>query len=159
YGFNSLREHSPNDTSNSHPDLLNRSNSLGYGYDSAFKANNRPNKRSRSSHYSDSTSNSHISVNNSNLFEDNSSEAMTSDNNNGGGGGGAPDWTFDPNEPRYCICNQVSYGDMVACDNEDCQKEWFHYGCVDITQPPKGKWYCPDCSERLNRKKSRKERA
>jgi hypothetical protein len=30
-----------------------------------------------------------------------------------------PDWTYDPNEPRYCICNQVSYGDMVACDNED----------------------------------------
>ena len=29
------------------------------------------------------------------------------------------DWNFDPNEPRYCICNQVSYGDMVACDNED----------------------------------------
>lgn len=28
------------------------------------------------------------------------------------------DWTYDPNEPRYCICNQVSYGDMVACDNE-----------------------------------------
>ena len=29
------------------------------------------------------------------------------------------DWNFDPNEPRYCICDQVSYGDMVACDNED----------------------------------------
>lgn len=29
------------------------------------------------------------------------------------------EWTYDPNEPRYCICNQVSYGDMVACDNED----------------------------------------
>lgn len=28
------------------------------------------------------------------------------------------DWNYDPNEPRYCICNQVSYGDMVACDNE-----------------------------------------
>lgn len=28
------------------------------------------------------------------------------------------EWTFDPNEPRYCICNQVSYGDMVACDND-----------------------------------------
>lgn len=28
------------------------------------------------------------------------------------------EWTYDPNEPRYCICNQVSYGDMVACDNE-----------------------------------------
>lgn len=30
-----------------------------------------------------------------------------------------PDWPYDPNEPRYCICNQVSYGDMVACDNSD----------------------------------------
>lgn len=29
------------------------------------------------------------------------------------------EWSYDPNEPRYCICNQVSYGDMVACDNED----------------------------------------
>lgn len=29
------------------------------------------------------------------------------------------EWTFDPNEPRYCICNQISYGDMVACDNTD----------------------------------------
>lgn len=23
----------------------------------------------------------------------------------------------DPNEPTYCLCNQVSYGEMVACDN------------------------------------------
>lgn len=29
------------------------------------------------------------------------------------------EWSYDPNEPRYCLCNQVSYGDMVACDNED----------------------------------------
>jgi inhibitor of growth protein 3 len=28
------------------------------------------------------------------------------------------EWIADPNEPRYCLCNQVSYGDMVACDNE-----------------------------------------
>ena len=33
-----------------------------------------------------------------------------------------PDWAFDPNEPRYCICNQVSYGDMVACDNAEVNK-------------------------------------
>lgn len=31
----------------------------------------------------------------------------------------------DPNEPRYCICNQVSYGDMVACDNEDVNNSYF----------------------------------
>lgn len=23
----------------------------------------------------------------------------------------------DPDDPRYCICNEVAYGDMVACDN------------------------------------------
>ncbi|KAL5209294.1 hypothetical protein ABZP36_004917 [Zizania latifolia] len=29
------------------------------------------------------------------------------------------DQTIDPNEPTYCICHQVSYGDMIACDNEN----------------------------------------
>jgi len=41
------------------------------------------------------------------------------------------DWAYDPNEPRYCICNQVSYGEMVGCDNGDCPIEWFHYGWWD----------------------------
>lgn len=27
------------------------------------------------------------------------------------------DLPVDPNEPTYCFCNQVSYGEMVACDN------------------------------------------
>lgn len=26
---------------------------------------------------------------------------------------------IDPNEPKYCYCNQVSFGDMVACDGEN----------------------------------------
>ena len=25
----------------------------------------------------------------------------------------------DPNEPRYCLCGDVSYGEMVGCDNDD----------------------------------------
>jgi inhibitor of growth protein 4 len=28
----------------------------------------------------------------------------------------------DPNEPTYCLCNQVSYGEMVACDNANVCK-------------------------------------
>ncbi|KAK1644064.1 hypothetical protein QYE76_061869 [Lolium multiflorum] len=41
---------------------------------------------------------------------------------------------IDPNEPTYCICHQVSYGDMIACDNENCEGgEWFHYSCVGLT--------------------------
>lgn len=66
------------------------------------------------------------------------------------------EWTYDPNEPRYCLCNQVSYGDMVACDNEDCPSEWFHYPCVGITAPPKGKWYCPQCTATMKRRGGRK---
>ncbi|KAG0472330.1 hypothetical protein HPP92_016876 [Vanilla planifolia] len=61
----------------------------------------------------------------------------------------------DPNEPTYCICNQVSYGEMVACDNPDCKIEWFHFGCVGLKEQPKGKWYCPNCIGLPKRKKSK----
>jgi hypothetical protein len=27
-------------------------------------------------------------------------------------------------EPVYCYCQQVSYGEMVGCDNENCAREW-----------------------------------
>jgi len=70
----------------------------------------------------------------------------------GQGTGSDPEWNYDPNEPRYCICNQVSYGDMVACDNEDCPYEWFHYPCVGVTAPPKGKWYCQPCLASMRRR-------
>lgn len=65
------------------------------------------------------------------------------------------DWAYDPNEPRYCICNQVSYGEMVGCDNGDCPIEWFHYGCVGLTQAPKGKWFCPQCTATMKRRNRR----
>jgi hypothetical protein len=29
------------------------------------------------------------------------------------------DMPVDPNEPTYCLCQQVSYGEMIACDNAD----------------------------------------
>lgn len=29
------------------------------------------------------------------------------------------DMPVDDNEPRYCTCKQVSFGEMVACDNDD----------------------------------------
>lgn len=48
----------------------------------------------------------------------------------------------------YCFCQQVSYGDMVACDDAACRYEWFHYGCVGLKAPPSGKWYCTECSAR-----------
>ena len=56
----------------------------------------------------------------------------------------------DGDEPRYCYCNEVSYGNMIACDNDDCPREWFHLGCVHLEKPPTGrtKWFCSDeCKE------------
>lgn len=35
---------------------------------------------------------------------------------------------------RYCLCQRISFGEMIACDNDDCPIEWFHYGCVGITE-------------------------
>lgn len=54
------------------------------------------------------------------------------------------------NEKLYCFC-QCPYdevSEMIACDAHDCVIEWFHFECVGIMDPPKGKWYCPDCKKK-----------
>lgn len=72
---------------------------------------------------------------------------------------------IDPDEPRYCICNRVSFGTMIQCDNVDvsatkttatpaqhdkkargkklttphvqnCKQEWFHLECVGLSEIP-----------------------
>ena len=76
----------------------------------------------------------------------------------------------DSDDERYCICNDIAYGDMISCDNNvspllrlamdtstdkppQCDKEWFHFKCVGMTvlEMPgrRAKWYCPDCREKL----------
>ncbi|KAI1301815.1 Inhibitor of growth protein 5 [Halotydeus destructor] len=62
------------------------------------------------------------------------------------------DMPVDPNEPTYCICHQVSYGEMIGCDNSDCPIEWFHFGCVSLSSKPKGKWFCPKCTNDRKKK-------
>ncbi|KAH0282929.1 hypothetical protein M436DRAFT_41610 [Aureobasidium namibiae CBS 147.97] len=63
------------------------------------------------------------------------------------------DEMIDPDEPRYCICGDVSHGTMIACDNEACEIEWFHLECVGLTELPgrRAKWYCPVCREKLKK--------
>ncbi|XP_055297572.1 inhibitor of growth protein 4 isoform X2 [Sitodiplosis mosellana] len=62
------------------------------------------------------------------------------------------DMPVDPNEPTYCVCQQVSYGEMIGCDNTECPIEWFHFACVGLTTKPKGKWFCPKCSQDRKKK-------
>ncbi|CAG9464463.1 unnamed protein product [Pedinophyceae sp. YPF-701] len=57
--------------------------------------------------------------------------------------------------PPYCLCNRASYGDMVCCDNDDCPIEWYHFGCVGLTEEPQGTWVCPQCTEAAKNKRQR----
>ncbi|CDR42642.1 CYFA0S10e00606g1_1 [Cyberlindnera fabianii] len=75
----------------------------------------------------------------------------------------SPKVELDPNTSKngdddqlYCTCQRVSFGEMVGCDNDDCKFEWFHYECVGLKEPPKGKWFCADCQQQLKNKKKRK---
>lgn len=61
------------------------------------------------------------------------------------GSGDIHDDDNDDDETLYCICQKVSFGDMVGCDNDNCSYQWFHYKCVGVTEEPKGEWLCPIC--------------
>ena len=66
----------------------------------------------------------------------------------GDGDGDVDEDDFDDGE-RYCYCQKGSRGEMVACDNDNCPREWFHMDCIGMTASQlsgKGvKWYCLDC--------------
>eukprot|EP00753_Platysulcus_tardus_P009632 PLAT2217.2.p1 GENE.PLAT2217.2~~PLAT2217.2.p1 ORF type:complete len:277 (+),score=55.38 PLAT2217.2:65-832(+) len=69
------------------------------------------------------------------------------------------DLPVDPREPVYCLCQQVAFGEMIACDDRDCEVEWFHFQCVGLSRSnrPK-KWFCPSCARR-RRKAMRKSKS
>lgn len=66
--------------------------------------------------------------------------------------GDADDDEEGSDDKKYCLCHHVSYGDMVACDNGSCPYEWFHWSCVGLKSEPTGKWYCPVCTEKSQKK-------
>ena len=74
-----------------------------------------------------------------------------SDVNGDGDGDGADE------DERYCYCNDISYGEMVACDNKNCVREWFHLRCVGLEKAPgkNAKWFCDECKELMKRDKGR----
>jgi hypothetical protein len=49
------------------------------------------------------------------------------------------------NYTKYCICQRVDFGDMIACDNDNCPYQWFYWDCVGIKEEPLGDWLCPHC--------------
>ncbi|CAM9104583.1 unnamed protein product [Ectocarpus fasciculatus] len=77
------------------------------------------------------------------------------------GGAVRRDDLLSTNEPVYCVCRQVGWGDMIGCDNEDCEHgEWFHYHCVGlemVDQKEIGFWLCPGCSVDARAKEKREQ--
>jgi inhibitor of growth protein 3 len=72
------------------------------------------------------------------------SEAGTEDEDMSGVGGGDAE-EDESDDTKYCTCQRVSFGDMVACDNDNCRYQWFHWECVGIKEEPLGDWLCPEC--------------
>jgi inhibitor of growth protein 3 len=73
----------------------------------------------------------------------------------------------------YCLCQVGSYGDMVACDDNECKREWvshsflvrdvklsesdlclqFHLGCIGLEVAPEGVWFCDTCGAKAKNKR------
>ncbi|KAG9260834.1 uncharacterized protein LOC125804596 [Astyanax mexicanus] len=50
----------------------------------------------------------------------------------------------------WCLCKgPEEQDDMVACDNENCAIQWFHFRCVGLTQAPSASepWFCATCTK------------
>lgn len=52
----------------------------------------------------------------------------------------------------FCVCRRVAIGQMIGCDNEECEYEWFHLPCVNLKHAVDGTWFCPSCVDRMQRK-------
>jgi len=70
---------------------------------------------------------------------------------------GREEWV-DPDEERYCVCGDVSWGEMICCElDEKCDfGQWFHMECVSLPElPPRTvKWYCPGDRKKLHKGES-----
>lgn len=74
------------------------------------------------------------------------------------GVGHAEEGDEEADDTKYCFCQRVSFGDMVACDNDNCKYQWFHWECVGIKEEPVGDWLCPDCRKQPKNKISKASR-
>ena len=51
----------------------------------------------------------------------------------GRGVGGDVGEALDPDEDeQYCFCRNVSFGEMIACDDDSCEIEWVRVFCFSF---------------------------
>ncbi|KAH6625004.1 hypothetical protein B0J18DRAFT_198131 [Chaetomium sp. MPI-SDFR-AT-0129] len=140
------------------PGVISRTNSGGNSAVGARKA--APRRKSRSKGSAAAASASAAAARAANAAGAGAGGDGNGGSGSGGSGGDGQDVVevddegnvIDPQEERYCLCNRVSFGTMIQCDNVDCKLEWFHLECVGLSDIPARttKWYCPDCRKALN---------
>lgn len=54
----------------------------------------------------------------------------------------------DEEEGPWCYCQTEIDSTLIGCDNSDCQIEWYHMSCVNLTVEPDGEWFCPSCQNK-----------
>ena len=89
------------------------------------------------------------------------------------GGAAGVDGEADGDDGKtYCFCERGSFGEMIACDDSNCEREWvrcatscvtehvvltimqFHLACINLTVAPEGSWICDACLARRANKRS-----
>uniref|UniRef100_A0A8C5G714 PHD-type domain-containing protein n=1 Tax=Gouania willdenowi TaxID=441366 RepID=A0A8C5G714_GOUWI len=50
----------------------------------------------------------------------------------------------------WCLCAGPEEGEMVACDNQNCPVQWYHFSCVGLVDKPSADtpWFCPSCKKK-----------
>ncbi|KAG5930476.1 hypothetical protein E4U42_001048 [Claviceps africana] len=121
---------------------INNSNNISIINNSSSSSSNSNNSNSRKSHKKAGSVAQQALIQRVQAADTDASRSMQGDDDEG---------DIDADEPTYCYCNSVSYGEMVACDADGCEREWFHLACVGLKVAPgsKTKWYCEDCKDRL----------
>ncbi|CAI4231682.1 unnamed protein product [Auanema sp. JU1783] len=59
----------------------------------------------------------------------------------------------EDDEDKWCICGDISSGEMIQCDGSECAISWFHFDCMGLTCAPAGAWFCPTCAKGMSRPK------
>jgi len=110
-----------------------------------------------------------VAVQNLNVPTTSTPVDQQADSTTGGGDEGEVE-----DERKYCFCDRVSYGEMIGCDDTNCEREWvrgfanflasplvlmtlcaqFHLPCLGLTTPPQGTWYCEPCKTKRNKAKA-----
>ncbi|KAG5984204.1 hypothetical protein E4U55_005744 [Claviceps digitariae] len=121
-----------NTTNNNNNTSSNNNNNNNNNSSSNNNNNNSTNNNSRKSHKKASSVAQQVLIQQVQAADTDTSSSMQGDDDEG---------DIDADEPTYCYCNSVSYGEMVACDADGCEREWFHLACVGLKVAPGSKIY------------------